>query len=109
MSTTLLAPPAEITWWHARTLEAAAAGRIRYDVRQYPIHAVDNNTVQMIWMGLLDDAPGGPVITPLGQSLLDTYRANQPTPTGPALSAPKAGNQPQPVATYEQPDLFTTA
>lgn len=107
MTSALFAPPTEITWWHARTLEPAEAGRIRYDLARYPIHGVSNNTVQMIWQGLLSDGPDGPVITPLGQSLLDTYRANQPPTASPALSAPKAESRPRSEVTQAtQPALF---
>ncbi|GAA1469964.1 hypothetical protein NE857_31495 [Nocardiopsis exhalans] len=93
----MFAPPAEITWYHAPWLEAAAAGRLRYDTTQHPIHGVNNNTIWCIWHGLLDDGDTGPVITPLGQALLDTYRANR-TPPAPALplSAPKAESRPTP-------------
>lgn len=109
MNTTLLSPPAEITWWHARWLEPAAAEHLRYDLTRYPIHGVSNNVAGLIWMGLLADSPAGPVITPLGQALLDTYRANQPAAAAPALSAPKAeSHPPRPTPAYEQPDLFAT-
>lgn len=110
MTSAMFAPPDEITWWHARTLEAAEAGRIRYDVHRYPIHQVDNNTVQMLWMGLLVDHLDGPVITEIGQTLLDAYRAARPAPAPlPALSAPQAESHlpSGPLDAYEQPDLFT--
>lgn len=104
----LFAPPDQITWYHAPWLEAAAAGRLRYDTETYPIHGVNPNTVRCLWTGLLADGDTGPVITELGQRLLDTYRANRPAPAPePSLSAPKAESRP--VSAYQQPDLFATA
>lgn len=103
---TMFAPPSEITWYHAPWLEAAAAGRLRYDLTQYPIHGVNPNTVRCIWCGLLADGTDGPVITEVGRALLDTYRATRPAPTPElALSAPKAESRPP---RWDQPDLFTT-
>jgi len=81
LNSALFPAPTEITYYHAPWLEAAEAGRLRYDTTAYPIHGLVNNAVWCIWHGLLEDAPDGPVLTDLGARLLAEWRRAR---TGPS-------------------------
>ncbi|WP_331727241.1 hypothetical protein OG871_39815 (plasmid) [Kitasatospora sp. NBC_00374] len=92
-------------------LEAAESGTLRYDRDRYPIHAVPNNVVYLIWGGLLTDGPDGPELTDAGRTRLAHERTLRPpaapeqpdSPAG-AAPAPEPAIQPQPPA--DQLTLF---
>lgn len=97
------APVGEVGDYHAPYLAAAEAGRRRYDFAAYPIHALPPNAADAVWRGLLADAPGGPVLTPLGAHLLAHWRDRQPPePADPA----EPGEPAAPARPAAQPTLW---
>ena len=53
----------------------AEHGELSYDRQRYRIHGVPNNTLWLIWAGLLADGAGGPVLTDAGRVRLAAERA----------------------------------
>ncbi|MEV7122132.1 hypothetical protein [Kitasatospora griseola] len=94
-----------------RRLEAAEAGTLRYDRDRYPIHAVPNNVLYLIWGGLLADGAHGPRLTAAGRERLARERAVRPTPPQPEPDDADPSPAPAPAPQPAQPpalqlDLF---